>query len=155
MPINAAILKAIRENSSTLVELTLTDLYDEDVRCLKEALTGNSSVKQIYIGGHHLTGESYPHLLALLESNTSIVKLGFELITPIKTEHAMWNGAITEVLEERRLQLASASNQKPQPTLVSAFEKQQNSGFEEKQKLISGTVKQPPQSKGPRLIKGF
>lgn len=148
MPIDEAALKAIHENSSTLVELTLTDLYDEDVCCLKKALTGNSCVKQIYIGSHHLTGESYHHLFALLESNTSIVKLGFELITPIKTEHAMWNGAITELLEERRLQLAGAAGvQKSQPALVSAFE--------ETRKPASETVKQSPQSKVQRLIKGF
>ncbi len=90
---------------------------------------------------------SYPHLLALLESNTSIVKLGFELITPIKTEHAMWNGAITEVLEERRLQLAgAASDQKSQPALVPAFQ--------ETRKPISGTVEQSSHGKGSRPITG-
>ncbi len=146
MPIDQAVLKAIRENDPTLEELELRDLRDEDVRCLIQALPKDSCVKKIYIGPHQLTGDSYPLLLELVESKPSIVRLGFELIIPMRTAHAMWNGAITEVLEENQNRLCTPGNQKSQPVLVPAFE--------ETRKSASGTVEQSPNSKGSRPITG-
>lgn len=153
MPIDEAVLKAIRENDPTLEELKFRDLRDEDVRCLIQALPKDSCVKKIYIGPHQLTEDSYPLLLQLVESKPSIVRLGFELIMPTSSVTAaaasMYNGAIARVLEKNknRLQADPTNEKKSQPTLVLAFT--------ETRKSASETVEQSSHGKGSRPITGL